>query len=158
MEQLCINTIRTLAMDAVQAANSGHPGTPMALAPVVYCLWQRVLRFDPSHPIWPNRDRFVLSIGHASMLLYAMLHLSGVKAVNPKYETLGSFAVTLDDVKCFRQLDSKLSGASGISLDLGRRNHDGAAGTGFGNKRRHGHRRALACELFQSARIQAVRL
>ena len=86
MDQLCVNTIRTLAMDAVQAANSGHPGTPMALAPVVYCLWQRVLRFDPSHPIWPNRDRFVLSVGHASMLLYAMLHLSGVKAVNPKYE------------------------------------------------------------------------
>jgi transketolase len=110
MDQLCINTIRTLAMDAVQAANSGHPGTPMALAPVVYCLWQRVLRFDPSHPIWPNRDRFVLSIGHSSMLLYAMLHLSGVKAVNPKYETLGSFAVTLDDVKRFRQLDSKCPG------------------------------------------------
>ena len=91
MDQLCVNTIRTLAMDAVQAANSGHPGTPMALAPVVYCLWQRVLRFDPNHPIWPNRDRFVLSVGHASMLLYAMLHLSGVKAVNPKYETLGRF-------------------------------------------------------------------
>ena len=81
MDQLCVNTIRTLAMDAVQTANSGHPGTPMALAPVVYCLWQRVLRFDPSHPIWPNRDRFVLSVGHASMLLYAMLHLSGVKAL-----------------------------------------------------------------------------
>jgi transketolase len=83
LDQLCVNTIRTLAMDAVQAANSGHPGTPMALAPVAYCLWQRILRFDPAHPIWPNRDRFVLSVGHASMLLYAMLHLSGVKAVNP---------------------------------------------------------------------------
>ena len=81
MDQLCINTIRTLAMDAVQAAKSGHPGTPMALAPVVYCLWQRVLRYDPDHPIWPNRDRFVLSAGHASMLLYAILHLTGVKAV-----------------------------------------------------------------------------
>ena len=80
IDQLCVDTIRTLAMDAVQAANSGHPGTPMALAPVIYCLWQRVLRFDPSHPIWPNRDRFVLSVGHASMLLYAMLHLSGVRA------------------------------------------------------------------------------
>ena len=77
MDQLCVNTIRTLAMDAVQAANSGHPGTPMALAPVAYCLWQRVLRFDPDHPIWPNRDRFVLSVGHASTLLYAMLHLTG---------------------------------------------------------------------------------
>jgi hypothetical protein len=82
IDQLCVNTIRTLAMDAVQSANSGHPGTPMALAPVVYCLWQRVLRFDPNHPIWPNRDRFVLSAGHASMLLYAMLHLSGVHATS----------------------------------------------------------------------------
>ena len=98
-DQLCVNTIRTLAMDAVQAANSGHPGTPMALAPVVYCLWQRVLRFDPSHPIWPNRDRFVLSIGHASMLLYAMLHLTGMKAVNPKYETLG-WALTMKASTC----------------------------------------------------------
>jgi transketolase N-terminal domain/subunit len=110
MDQLCVNTIRTLAMDAVQAANSGHPGTPMALAPVVYWLWQRVLRFDPNHPIWPNRDRFVLSVGHASMLLYAMLHLTGVKAVNPKYETLGQLSVTLEDIKQFRQLDSKCPG------------------------------------------------
>jgi len=110
MDQLCVNTIRTLAMDAVQAANSGHPGTPMALAPVVYCLWQRILRFDPDHPIWPNRDRFVLSVGHASMLLYAMLHLTGVKAVNPKYETLGRLAVTLEDIKRFRQLGSKCPG------------------------------------------------
>jgi transketolase len=110
IDQLCVNTIRTLAMDAVQAANSGHPGTPMALAPVIYCLWQRVLRFDPGHPIWPNRDRFVLSVGHASMLLYAMLHLTDVKAVNPKYETLGRLSVTLDDIKLFRQLDSKCPG------------------------------------------------
>jgi len=108
--QQCINTIRTLAMDAVQHANSGHPGTPMALAPVVYCLWQEFLRFDPNHPIWPNRDRFVLSAGHASTLLYAMLHLTGVKAVNPKYETLGHLSVTLDDIKHFRQLDSKCPG------------------------------------------------
>jgi hypothetical protein len=93
MDELCVNTIRTLAIDAVQQANSGHPGTPMALAPVAYCLWQRFLRFDPSHPIWPNRDRFVLSIGHASMLLYSLLHLTGVKAVNPKYEVLGELAV-----------------------------------------------------------------
>jgi transketolase len=110
MDELCVNTIRTLAMDAVQQANSGHPGTPMALAPVVYCLWQRFLRFDPTHPIWPNRDRFVLSAGHASMLLYAMLHLTGVKAVNPKYETLGHLSVTLEDIKAFRQLDSKCPG------------------------------------------------
>ena len=109
-ELTSINTIRTLAMDAVQAANSGHPGTAMALAPVVYCLWQRFLRFDPTDPIWPNRDRFVLSIGHASMLLYSMLHLCGVKAVNPKYETLGEPSVPLDDIKRFRQLDSRCPG------------------------------------------------
>jgi transketolase len=110
IDQLCVNTIRTLSMDAVQAANSGHPGTPMALAPVVYCLWQRFLRIDPNHPIWPNRDRFVLSVGHASMLLYSMLHLTGVKAVNPKYETLGDPAVTLEDIRRFRQTDSKCPG------------------------------------------------
>ncbi len=109
-DRLCIDTIRTLAMDAVQQANSGHPGTPMAMAPVVYCLWQRFLRFDPEDAIWPNRDRFVLSAGHASMLLYALLHLTGVKAVNPKYETLGQPAVTLDDIRRFRQLDSKCPG------------------------------------------------
>jgi len=106
----CINTIRTLSMDAVQAANSGHPGTAMAMAPVVYCLWQRFLRFDPEDPIWPNRDRFVLSIGHASMLLYSMLHVCGVKAVNQKYERLGEPSVSLDDIKQFRQLDSKCPG------------------------------------------------
>jgi transketolase len=110
IDQLCVNTIRTLAIDAVQQAQSGHPGAPMALAPVVYCLWQRFLRFDPDHPIWPNRDRFVLSAGHASMLLYAMLHLAGVKAVNPKYEILGELSVSLDDIKLFRQLDSRCPG------------------------------------------------
>ncbi len=109
-EQQAITTIRTLAMDAVQAANSGHPGTPMAMAPVVYTLWQRFLRFDPADPIWPDRDRFVLLIGHASALLYAMLHLTGVKSVNPKYELLGAPAVTLDDIRRFRQLDSKCPG------------------------------------------------
>jgi transketolase len=108
--QLSINTIRTLCMDAVQQANSGHPGTPMAMAPVAYSLWQHFLRFDPNHPIWPNRDRFVLSVGHASTLLYAMLHLTGVKAVNPKYETLGHLSVTLDDITHFRQLESKCPG------------------------------------------------
>src|SRR5215831_13999003 len=89
IEKLAINTIRTLAMDAVQAANSGHPGSPMDLAPTAYVLWQRFLRFDPDDPIWANRDRFVLSAGHASMLLYALLHLTGVKAVSRRYETLG---------------------------------------------------------------------
>ena len=98
MDLLSINTIRTLSMDAVQAANSGHPGTPMALAPLVYTLWNRVMRFDPKDPIWPNRDRFVLSNGHASMLLWSVLHLTGVQAVNADYEKLGRPAVTLDDI------------------------------------------------------------
>src|SRR5436190_22192055 len=102
VEKLAVDTIRTLAMDAVQAANSGHPGTPMAMAPVAYCLWQRFLRFDPEDPIWPNRDRFVLSMGHASMLLYSMLHLTGVKAVNAKYEQVGKPSVTLEDITHFR--------------------------------------------------------
>src|SRR5262249_283110 len=110
LDELCINTIRTLSMDAVQQANSGHPGTAMAMAPVVYSLWQRHMRFDPEDPIWPNRDRFVLSIGHASMLLYSVLHLAGVKAVNPKYERIGGPTVTLDDIKRFRQLESKCPG------------------------------------------------
>jgi transketolase len=110
IDQLCVNTIRTLAMDAVQKANSGHTGTAMAMAPVAYTLWQRFLRFDPDDPIWPNRDRFVLSIGHASMLLYALLHLAGVKAVNPQYERLGELSVTLEDIRTFRQLDSKCPG------------------------------------------------
>jgi len=105
-----VNTIRTLAMDAVQAANSGHPGTAMAMAPVVYTLWQEHLRFDPEDCIWPDRDRFVLSIGHASMLLYAMLHLTRVKAVDARYETVGSLAVSMDDIKNFRQLDSHCPG------------------------------------------------
>jgi transketolase len=125
LDLTCINTIRTLAMDAVQAAKSGHPGTPMALAPVAYCLWQRFLRFDPSDPIWPNRDRFVLSNGHASMLLYSLLHLAGVKAVNAQYETVGRPTVTLEDIRRFRQLDSKCPGhpeyrwTSGIETTTG---------------------------------------
>ena len=110
VETLSINTIRTLCIDAVQQANSGHPGTPMAMAPVVYVLWQEFLRFDPADPIWPNRDRFILSAGHASTLLYSVLHLAGVKAVNRKYETLGELAVRLDDLKSFRQLESRCPG------------------------------------------------
>ena len=110
IELTSINTIRTLAMDAVQAANSGHPGTPMAMAPVAYCLWQQFLRFDPQDPAWPNRDRFVLSIGHASMLLYALLHLTEVRAVSKDYETLGEPSVPLDALKAFRQLDSRCPG------------------------------------------------
>ena len=110
LDELCINTIRTLSIDGVQQANSGHPGTPMAMAPVAYCLWQSFLRFDPDDPIWPNRDRFVLSAGHASMLLYSLLHLAGVKAVSKDYEALGSLSVPLEALKRFRQLDSRCPG------------------------------------------------
>src|SRR5262245_41678500 len=110
IELTAINTIRTLSMDGVQAANSGHPGTPMAMAPVAYCLWQNFLRFDPQDPVWPNRDRFVLSIGHASMLLYSLLHLTEVRAVSKDYETLGEASVPLDAIKTFRQLDSRCPG------------------------------------------------
>jgi transketolase len=110
IDQLCINTIRTLSIDAVQQAKSGHPGTPMALAPLVYTIWNRVMRFDPQDPIWPNRDRFVLSNGHASMLLWSVLHLTRTQAVNAEYENLGQPSVTLDDVRRFRQLDSKAPG------------------------------------------------
>jgi len=110
LDQLSINTIRTLSIDAVQAANSGHPGTPMALAPLVYTIWNRVMRFDPLDPIWPNRDRFVLSNGHASMLLWSVLHLTGTRAVNAEYERLGQLSVTLEDIRRFRQLGSKAPG------------------------------------------------
>jgi transketolase len=131
VEQMSINTIRCLAMDAVQAANSGHPGTPMAMAPVTYQLWQKHLRFDPNDPIWPNRDRFVLSMGHASMLLYAMLHLSGVKAVNSKYETVGELSVRLDDIKKFRQLDSRCPGHPEYRWTSGIETTTGPLGQGF---------------------------
>jgi transketolase len=109
-DQLAINTIRTLSIDAVQRAKSGHPGTPMALAPLVYTLWNRVMRFDPADPIWPNRDRFILSNGHASMLLWSVLHLTKTCAVNAEYEKLGTPSVTLDDIRHFRQLDSHAPG------------------------------------------------
>jgi transketolase len=110
LDQLSINCIRTLSIDAVQQAKSGHPGTPMALAPLVYTLWNRVMRFDPQDPIWPNRDRFLLSNGHASMLLWSVLHLTGTRAVNADYERLGQPAVSLDDIRHFRQLGSKAPG------------------------------------------------
>jgi transketolase len=133
LDTLSINTIRTLSMDAVQKANSGHPGTPMGMAPVVYGLWQRHLRFDPNDPIWPNRDRFVLSAGHASMLLYSMLHLAGVKAVNPKYEALGELAVPLDDIQHFRQLDSRCPGHPEYRWTSGVETTTGPLGQGCAN-------------------------
>src|SRR5229473_2728027 len=120
LDTLCINTIRTLSMDAVQQANSGHPGTPMGMAPVAYELWQRFLSFDPENAAWPNRDRFVLSIGHASMLLYSMLHLTGVKALDSSNHPTDKLAVPLDDIKRFRQLHSKCPGHPELKQRRGR--------------------------------------
>ncbi len=137
IDELCVDTIRTLSMDAVQRANSGHPGAPMAMAPAAYCLWQRFLRFDPNHPVWLDRDRFVLSAGHASMLLYSLLHLAEVQAVDPDYETLGRLSVTLDDIKRFRQLDSKCPGhpeyrwTSGVETTTGPLGQGAAASVGM---------------------------
>jgi transketolase len=128
---LCINTIRTLSIDAVQAANSGHPGAPMALAPLAYVLWNRVMRFDPADPIWPNRDRFVLSNGHASMLLWSILHLARVKAVNPDYEVLGQPSVSLDDIKHFRQIGSHAPGHPEYHLVSGVETTTGPLGQGI---------------------------
>jgi transketolase len=130
IDTLCIDTIRTLSMDAVQKANSGHPGTPMAMAPVVYELWQNRLNFDPADPIWPNRDRFVLSVGHASMLLYSMLHLTHTQAVDSKYNSAGHDAVSLDDIKKFRQLDSKCPGHPEYHLTSGVETTTGPLGQG----------------------------
>jgi transketolase len=132
MDQLAINTIRTLSIDAVQQAKSGHPGTPMALAPLVYVIWNRMMRFDPQDPIWPNRDRFILSNGHASMLLWSMLHLTGTRAVNAEYERLGEPSVTLDDIRHFRQLGSKAPGHPEYHLVSGVEATTGPLGQGVG--------------------------
>ena len=110
IEKLAIDAVRVLSMDAVQKANSGHPGTPIDAAPTAYTLWQNFLRYDPEDPQWLNRDRFVLSGGHASMLLYALIHLAGIKAANPSYEEVGRAAITLDDIKTFRQEGSRCPG------------------------------------------------
>ncbi len=133
IEQMSINTIRTLSIDAVQQANSGHPGTPMALAPAAYYLWQNVLNFDPKTPIWPNRDRFVLSNGHASMLLYSLLHLSQVQAVTDTYEILNQLSVPLDEIKRFRQLDSRCPGHPEYRWTSGIETTTGPLGQGIAN-------------------------
>lgn len=131
-DELSINTIRTLTIDAVQKANSGHPGTPMAMAPVAYTLWQDFLRYDPSDPLWPNRDRFVLSAGHASLLLYSLLHLSGVKRLH-KGQVTNEPAVGLDDIKNFRQLDSVTPGHPEHGITTGVETTTGPLGQGCGN-------------------------
>ncbi len=138
MIQLAINTIRTLSIDAVQQAKSGHPGTPMALAPLIYTIWNRVMRFDPQDPIWPNRDRFVLSNGHASMLLWSVLHLTRIQAVNADYERLDHPSVSLEDIRHFRQLDSKAPGhpeyhwVSGVETTTGPLGQGVATSVGMG--------------------------
>jgi len=132
-DQLCINTLRTLAMDAVQKANSGHPGTPMALAPVGYTLWNRFLRYHPDHPDWPNRDRFVLSVGHASMLLYSLLHLAGVVEIDEHGNPSGKPAVSLEDIEQFRQLDSKTPGHPEYRMTTGVETTTGPLGQGCAN-------------------------
>jgi transketolase len=131
LDQLAVNTIRTLTIDAVQQAKSGHPGAPMALAPLVYTIWNRVLRFDPKDPIWPDRDRFVLSNGHASMLLWSVLHLTQTQAVNAEYETVGKPSVTLDDIRHFRQLGSKAPGHPEYHLTSGVEATTGPLGQGI---------------------------
>jgi len=131
LDQLAINTIRTLSIDAVQKAKSGHPGTPMALAPLAYTLWNRVMNFDPKDPIWPNRDRFVLSNGHASMLLWSVLHLAQVQSVNEEYERLGTPSVTLEDIKNFRQFGSKAAGHPEYHLVSGVETTTGPLGQGI---------------------------
>ncbi len=133
LDLLSINTIRTLAIDAVQQANSGHPGAPMGLAPAVYSLWQRFLRYDPADPTWPNRDRFVLSAGHASMLLYATLHLTGVRAVNTQGRVTNDPAVSMEEIKRFRQIDSRTPGHPESHLTTGVETTTGPLGQGAGN-------------------------
>jgi transketolase len=133
ISQLSINTIRTLSIDAVQQANSGHPGAPMGLAPVVYALWQKALHYDPNAPLWPNRDRFVLSAGHASMLLYSTLHLAGVKAVDPHGKILDQLSVPMEEIKRFRQIDSRTPGHPESHLTTGVETTTGPLGQGAGN-------------------------
>src|SRR2546427_165196 len=133
LDQLAINTIRTLSMDAVQQANSGHPGAPMGLAPLVYCLWQRFLRYDPEDPAWFNRDRFVLSAGHASMLLYATLHLAGVRRLDGQGRVMQDLAVPMEEIKRFRQLDSKTPGHPESHITTGVETTTGPLGQGAGN-------------------------
>jgi transketolase len=133
LDELCINTIRTLSIDAVQQANSGHPGAPMGLAPVVYSLWQSFLRYDPADPLWPNRDRFVLSAGHASMLLYSTLHLAGVRMVNAKGEVQKDLSVSIEEIKRFRQLGSRTPGHPESHLTTGVETTTGPLGQGVAN-------------------------
>ena len=157
IDQLSINTIRTLSMDAVQQANSGHPGTPMSMAPVMYGLWQRHLRYDPADPLWPNRDRFVLSIGHASMLLYSTLYLAGVRALDAKAagaQSADADPRRFEKISPARQQDPR---PSRVRPHRRCRDHHRSARPRRGQQRRYGDRVEMAWQLFQPARLRAVR-
>ena len=133
LKQTAIDTIRTLSMDAVQTANSGHPGTPMALAPVAYQIWNETLRYDPQQPLWPNRDRFVLSCGHASMLLYSVLHLVGVRALDAEGQVIDELSIKLEDIKHFRQIGSPCAGHPEFGEAAGIETTTGPLGQGVSN-------------------------
>ena len=152
MTQLAINTIRTLSIDAVQQAKSGHPGTPMALAPLIYTIWNRVMRFDPEDPIWPNRDRFVLSNDHASMPPWSRLHLPRTKAGERQLRRLGQASVSLDDIRHFRQLDSKAPGHPEYHWVSGVETTTGPLGQGC-HQRRNGYRPEVARQSLQPPRL-----
>jgi transketolase len=155
IDNLAINTIRTLSMDAVQAADSGHPGTPMALAPVAYVLWQEILRYDPAQPKWANRDRFVLSNGHASMLLYSLLNLTGVQRLDHEGHATGELAVPLEDIKRFRQLGSLCPGHPESHLTTGVETTTGPLGQGLATS--VGMAIAVVGRALQPPRLHAVR-
>ena len=157
-DTVAINTIRALCMDTIQQANSGHPGTPMGVTPVAYTLWQRFLRFDPGDPIWPNRDRFVLSEGHASALLWSLLHLTRVRAVDPDYEVLNRAAVRLDDMRTFRQLDSRCPGHPEYRWTSGVESTTGPLGPGGRDLGGDGDCGHLAGPAIQPGRIHRFRL
>ncbi len=133
LRQLAVNTIRTLSMDGVQAANSGHPGTPMALAPVTFQLWTEAMCYDPTNPDWANRDRFVLSCGHASMLLYSMIHLAGIRGVDAHGKVTANESITIDNIKNFRQLHSPCAGHPELGYAAGIETTTGPLGQGVGN-------------------------
>ena len=133
IEKLAVDTIRTLSMDAVQTANSGHPGTPMALAPVAYQLFNHAMKYDPAQPNWPGRDRFILSCGHASMLLYSVLHLSGVKATDETGQTTDELSIKLGDIETFRQIGSPCAGHPEFGEAAGIETTTGPLGAGVSN-------------------------
>ena len=164
IDRICIATLRSLSIDAVENAHFGHPGTPMGAAAKAYCLWQYFLRDDPDDPEWPNRDRFVLSAGHASALLYSLLHLTSVRATGPRYDENNREAVTLDDLKRFRQAGSRCTGHPEYRWTSGVETTTGPLGQGAGVSIGIGDSRSLArgqvgrnqCPCYQHAFLEVV--